>query len=54
MIFKNVFIPEKVGSYFITGQRIAAIELTKSNAYATVVYRKARAITIEKYIDIPP
>lgn len=53
MIIKNLFIPEKVGSYYIFGQRIAAFEVTKTNVYVTVTYRKARAITIEKFIDIP-
>ena len=53
MIIKNIFIPEKIGNYYVFGQRIAAFELTKTNLYVTVVYRKARSITIEKFIDIP-
>lgn len=53
MFIRDIFIPEKIGSYFIFGKRVAAFEITRTNVYVSVVYRKAHSIIIEKCIDIP-
>ncbi len=49
-MIKNIFIPERLGSYFIFPQRIVGFDITKTDIYATQVYLKGRAIVIEAII----
>lgn len=50
---KNIFIPERIGPYFIFPQRTAGIEINTTHIYATVVVAQGKRRTIEKLIDEP-
>lgn len=52
-MIKNIFIPERFGSYFIFPQRIIGLDITKTDIYATQIYIKAHTITIEKILHQP-
>lgn len=46
-MIKNIFIPERFGSYYIFPQRIIGLDITKTDIYATQTYFKSRSIAIE-------
>lgn len=52
-MIKNIFLPEKIGSYFFFPQRILGISLGKSQASAALVYCKGNQRTIERVFVAP-
>ncbi|MCL4360859.1 pilus assembly protein PilM [Candidatus Dependentiae bacterium] len=50
-MLKNIFIPEKIGSYYIFGKKVVGIEISKNNVRATVVQFSGNKRTIEKIIE---
>jgi Tfp pilus assembly PilM family ATPase len=52
-MIKNVFLPEKIGSYYFFPQRLIGIDIGKTQITATQVYCKARQRTIEKILYEP-
>jgi len=52
-MMKNIFIPEKIGSYFIYPKRILGFDIGKTQVNATLVLLKGRTIRIEKNIKVP-
>src|SRR5579885_192676 len=53
MIFQNIFVPEKIGSYYLFPKRIIGFDINKTHVYATQLLLKGRTITLEKTIEIP-
>ena len=43
----SLFLPERIGSYFLLSKRIVAIEITKHTLYATVMQLKGTTRTLE-------
>lgn len=52
-MIKNIFIPERVGSYYIFGQRMVGLVISKYDVQAVQLWAKDRAIKIEKIISQP-
>lgn len=46
-MIKNIFIPERFGSYYLFSQRIIGLDITKTDIYATQTYFKGNSIAIE-------
>ncbi len=49
-MIKNIFLPEKIGSYFFFPQRIIGFDIGKTQITATVVHAKGNVRTIERII----
>ena len=49
-MIQDIFLPEKLGTYYIFSQRIVGISITKTHIYATVVTARGSLITLEKSI----
>ena len=47
-MIQNIFLPEKLGTYYIFSQRIVGISITKTHIYATVVIASGSVTSIEK------
>ena len=47
-MIQNIFLPEKLGTYYIFSQRIVGISITKTHIYASVVVARGSVISIEK------
>lgn len=52
-MIKNIFLPEKIGSYFLFSKRIVSIDITKMALYGTVVLLKGRTISVEETLTVP-
>ncbi len=52
-MIQDIFLPEKLGTYYIFSQRIVGISVTKAHLYATIVVARGPQITIEKSIIEP-
>jgi len=52
-MIQDIFLPEKLGSYYLFSQRIVGISITKAHIYATVVVARGSQIRIEKSIIEP-
>lgn len=52
-MIKNIFIPEKIGSYYIFSKRILGIDIGKTHVNGTQLYLKGKNIVLEKFIEIP-
>lgn len=50
-MIKDVFIPEKIGSYYLFPQRIIGFDIGKTHVYATQLYVQGTSITIEKFFE---
>lgn len=50
-MIKNIFIPEKIGSYYIFPQRILGFDIGKTHVYATQIYVHRSQVTIEKFFQ---
>lgn len=46
-MIKNLFFPEKIGSYFLFKKKIVGFHITKTALYATVITAKGSSITID-------
>ncbi len=53
LMLKNIFIPEKIGSYYIFPKRVIGFEITKHYVFATVTSLKQNDITIEQCLQVP-
>lgn len=49
----DIFLPEKIGEYYIFYQRIVGIDITKSHLHATLLVQKGTTTKIEKVISEP-
>ena len=47
-MIQDIFLPEKLGTYYIFSQRIVGISITKTHLYASVVTARGSLITLEK------
>ena len=50
-MIKNVFIPEKIGTYYLFPQTIVGIDITKTHLYACKVLIKGNSLTVENYFE---
>ena len=51
-MIRNVFIPEKIGTYYLFPKRIVGFDIGKTHVNATQLYLKGRTATIEKSIEV--
>ncbi|MCL5875321.1 MAG: hypothetical protein M1114_02520, partial [Candidatus Dependentiae bacterium] len=52
-MIKNIFIPERFGSYYLFSKRIIGLDITKTDIYATQTYFKGNSIAIESIMHQP-
>jgi type IV pilus assembly protein PilM len=52
-MIKNIFVPEKVGSYYIFQKKIVGFDVGKTHVTATLMTLKGKAATLEKTVSIP-
>ena len=52
-MIKNIFIPSKIGSFYIFTERIAAIKITQNQIIAVLVVAHGKRRTIDKLIKEP-
>ncbi len=52
-MIKNIFIPERLGAYYLFSHRTAGIEIGPTHIYATVVMATGKKRIIEKVVDEP-
>lgn len=50
-MIQNIFIPEKIGSYYLFSKRIVGIDIGLTEIYATVSLAKGSTRTIERLIE---
>ncbi len=50
-MIKDIFIPEKIGNYYIFPKRVIGFDVGKTHVNATQVYLKGDTITIEKFVE---
>lgn len=47
----DIFLPERIGSYYVLPKRIIGLEITKHYIYATQIYIAGNQVIVEKCID---
>ncbi len=52
-MIKNIFAPERIGSYYLFEKRILGIDLAKTYVAATLIVAKGKTVTLEKSFVIP-
>ena len=52
-MIQDIFLPEKIGAYYIFSQRIVGIDITKTHIHATVITARGSIISIEQCISEP-
>jgi type IV pilus assembly protein PilM len=52
-MIKNLFIPQRVGNYFLFSTRILGFDIGKTTVKATLILARKKEITIEKNFDVP-
>lgn len=50
-MIKNIFIPERVGSYYIFSKRIIGFDVNRTSVHATQLYLSRRSMVIEKFFE---
>ena len=50
-MIKNIFLPEKIGTYYLFSKRIIGIDIGKTHINATQVHVGGNTISIEKCIE---
>ena len=50
-MIQNVFLPEKIGDYFVFKQRIVGIDITKTHIHASLVIASGNSVSINKYVS---
>lgn len=50
-MIKQLFLPEKIGSYYLFGKRILGIDIGKTHVSATQLYLSGSSITLEKIVE---
>lgn len=48
-----IFIPEKLGSYYLLSKRIIGFDLSKTHVYASQIYLSGNSILLEKFYQEP-
>lgn len=51
-MIKNLFLPERIGTYYLFPERIAACEINKTHIVVTQLYYKGNACTVERCIEV--
>jgi type IV pilus assembly protein PilM len=52
-MIQDIFLPEKIGSYYIFRQRVLGIDITKTQINGSLVIARGSTITIEKHLSLP-
>ncbi len=52
-MIQDIFLPEKIGNYYIFSQKVVGIDITKSHIHATLVKIQGTTTTIEKQVSEP-
>ncbi len=52
-MIKYIFLPERIGSYYIFAQRIVGIDIARTEIYATIVVYKGQQRIIEQLLEEP-
>src|SRR5437763_1853237 len=52
-MIKDIFLPEKIGSYYLFSKRIVGIDIGKTHIHATSLRLKGTQIIIEQCYEIP-
>lgn len=52
-MIQDIFLPEKIGSYYIFRQRILGIDITKTQVNGSLVVAQGATITIAKQLSLP-
>lgn len=50
-MIKNIFMPERIGGYYIFPKRIIGFDLGRSQILATQIYLYRRSVIIEKFLE---
>lgn len=50
-MIKNIFIPEKIGNYYIFSKRILSFDIGRTHIHAAQIYLHGSTIRIEKFIE---
>ncbi|MGB8367227.1 MAG: pilus assembly protein PilM, partial [Candidatus Babeliales bacterium] len=50
-MIKEIFLPEKIGDYYLFSKRIVGIDIGKTHINAVLVYMRGKTITIERCIE---
>ena len=50
-MIQDILLPEKIGSYYLFGQRVVGIEITKTHVYATLVYAAGSQLTVDRSFE---
>lgn len=51
-MIKEIFIPEKIGSYYITKKKFLGFDIRSNSLYTTQIYAKEQTLVIEKFFDV--
>ncbi len=49
----DIFLPEKIGSYYLLAKRIVGFDINKTHIYATQLFFSGNAIVAEKFLQEP-
>jgi len=49
-MIKNIFLPEKIGDYYLFSKRIVGVDIGKTHVSAALLYMRGKVITIERCI----
>ena len=52
-MIQDVFVPSKIGSYYIFSKRVLGFEITTSYVQATLIYFSRNTISLENSMTIP-
>lgn len=52
-MIQNIFLPEKIGDYYIFSQKIAGIDITRSHIYASLLTIKGKKFYLKKQVIEP-
>jgi len=50
-MIKNIFLPEKIGDYYLFSKRVVGVDIGKTHVSAALLYMRGRAIRIERCIE---
>ncbi len=50
-MIKNVFIPERLGDYYLFSRRILSFDVGRTYVYAAQIYLHGRGVRIEKFLE---
>ena len=50
-MIKNIFLPEKIGDYYLFSKRLVGVDIGKTHVSAALLYMRGKVITIERCIE---